>query len=61
MKKVLVESLFGDPTKAKTELGGVPEITPQQMCAELVAQDLKAAQQTALLHQHRFHTPVSRE
>ena len=56
-----VETLLGDPTKAKTELGWVPEITAQQMCAEMVAQDLKAAQQTALLRQHGFHTPVSRE
>jgi GDPmannose 4,6-dehydratase len=56
-----VETLLGDPAKAKTELGWVPEITAQQMCAEMVAQDLKAAQQTALLRQHGFHTPVSRE
>ncbi|MEI6029260.1 MAG: GDP-mannose 4,6-dehydratase [Betaproteobacteria bacterium] len=56
-----VETLLGDPSKAKTELGWVPEITAQQMCAEMVAEDLKAAQQTALLRQHGFHTPVSRE
>ena len=56
-----VETLLGDPAKAKAELGWVPEITAQQMCAEMVAQDLKAAQQTALLRQHGFHTPVSRE
>ena len=56
-----VETLLGDPTKAKTELGWVPEITAQQMCAEMVAEELKAAQQTALLRQHGFHTPVSRE
>jgi GDPmannose 4,6-dehydratase len=56
-----VETLLGDPTKAKTELGWVPEITAREMCAEMVAEDLKAAQQTALLRQHGFHTPVSRE
>ena len=56
-----VETLLGDPAKAKSELGWVPEITAQQMCAEMVADDLKAAQQTALLRQHGFHTPVSRE
>ena len=56
-----VETLLGDPSKAKTELGWVPEITAQQMCAEMVAEDLKAAQQTALLRQHGFRTPVSRE
>jgi GDPmannose 4,6-dehydratase len=56
-----VETLLGDPTKAKTELNWVPEITAQQMCAEMVAEDLKAAKQTALLRSHGFHTPVSRE
>jgi GDPmannose 4,6-dehydratase len=56
-----VDTLLGDPTKAKTELGWVPEITAQQMCAEMVAEDLEAARQTALLRQHGFHTPVSRE
>jgi GDPmannose 4,6-dehydratase len=56
-----VETLLGDPTKAKTELGWVPEITAQQMCTEMVTEDLKAAQQTALLRRHGFHTAVSRE
>jgi GDPmannose 4,6-dehydratase len=56
-----VDTLLGDPTKAKTELGWVPEITAQQMCVEMVAEDLEAARQTALLRQHGFHTPVSRE
>jgi len=56
-----VETLLGDPAKAKSELGWVPEITAQQMCAEMVAEDLKTARQTALLRQHGFHTPVARE
>ena len=56
-----VETLLGDPTKARTELGWVPEITAQQMCAEMVSEDLKTAQQTALLRRHGFHTPVARE
>ena len=56
-----VDTLLGDPTKAKAELGWVPEITAQQMCAEMVAEDLKAAQQMALLRRHGFHTAVARE
>jgi GDPmannose 4,6-dehydratase len=56
-----VETLLGDPTKAKIELDWVPEITALQMCSEMVSEDLNAAQQTALLRQHGFHTPVSRE
>ena len=56
-----VETLLGDPSKAKSVLGWVPEISAQEMCAEMVAEDLKAARQTALLRRHGFHTPVSRE
>ncbi len=56
-----VDTLLGDPSKAKAELGWVPEITAQQMCAEMVAEDLKAAQQTALLRRQGFQTAVSRE
>ncbi len=56
-----VETLLGDPSKAKAELGWVPEITAQQMCAEMVAADLQEAQQTALLRQHGFKTAVARE
>src|SRR5690606_2254490 len=39
-----VETLLGDPTAAKEKLGWVPETTVQQMCAEMVAEDLKVAQ-----------------
>lgn len=38
-----VETLLGNPSKAKAKLGWTPEITVQQMCAEMVASDLKAA------------------
>jgi len=31
------------------------------MCAEMVAQDLSAARQSALLRRHGFHMPVTRE
>jgi GDPmannose 4,6-dehydratase len=56
-----VETLLGDPTKARERLGWVPEITAQQMCAEMVAEDLKAAQRTALLRSHGHDVAVSRE
>ncbi|AFU97750.1 GDP-mannose 4,6-dehydratase [Simiduia agarivorans] len=56
-----VETLLGDPAKAKERLGWVPEITTQQMCAEMVAEDLKAAKRHALLKQHGFEVPVSVE
>lgn len=56
-----VETLLGDPAKAKTRLGWVPEISVQEMCAEMVREDLKAAQRHALLKQHGHDVPVSVE
>lgn len=56
-----VETLLGDPAKAKARLGWVPEITAQEMCAEMVAEDLKAAQRHALLKAHGHDVPVSVE
>lgn len=56
-----VDSLLGDPTKAKDLLGWVPEITAQEMCAEMVAEDLKPARRTALLKEHGLELPISVE
>ena len=56
-----VESLLGDPTKAKTRLGWVPEITAQTMCAEMVANDLMVARRLALLRAHGHDVAVARE
>ncbi|NBF09256.1 GDP-mannose 4,6-dehydratase [Pseudomonas sp. Fl4BN1] len=56
-----VETLLGDPTKAKNKLGWVPEITAQDMCAEMVCEDLKVAQRHALLKNHGYDLPVSLE
>ncbi|NSY39549.1 GDP-mannose 4,6-dehydratase [Leisingera sp. ANG59] len=56
-----VETLLGDPSKAKEKLGWVPEITTQEMCAEMVAEDLKTARRHALLKEHGYELPVSVE
>lgn len=56
-----VETLLGDPSKAKQKLGWVPEITVQQMCAEMVAADLQEAQRHALLKANGYHVHVSTE
>lgn len=56
-----VETLLGDPSKAKRKLGWVPQITAQEMCAEMVATDLKIAQRHALLRTHGLDLPVSIE
>jgi GDPmannose 4,6-dehydratase len=56
-----VETLLGDPTKAKEKLGWVPEITVEEMCAEMVNSDLDTARQNAILKSHGHHIPVSKE
>jgi GDPmannose 4,6-dehydratase len=56
-----VETLLGDPTKAKEKLGWVPEITLDQMIVEMVAHDLDQARQNVLLHQHGFSVSVGKE
>ena len=56
-----VETLLGDPSKAKQKLGWTPEITVQDMCTEMVQEDLKAAKRHALLKQHNYDIPMSQE
>jgi GDPmannose 4,6-dehydratase len=56
-----VETLLGDPAKAKLKLGWVPEITVQQMCAEMVASDLEEARKQSLLKKHGFQAALSVE
>jgi GDPmannose 4,6-dehydratase len=49
-----VETLLGDPTKAKEKLGWVPEITAQEMCAEMVTHDYEEAKRHSLLKSHGY-------
>ena len=56
-----VETLLGDPSKAKAKLGWVPEITVQQMCTEMVAADLQDAKRHALLKANGYQVNVSIE
>jgi GDPmannose 4,6-dehydratase len=56
-----VETLLGDPSKAKAKLGWVPEITAQEMCQEMVESDLAQAKQHALLKANGFKVSVSVE
>lgn len=44
-----VETLLGDPTKAKEKLGWTPEITAENMCREMVQEDLKEAMRQLIL------------
>lgn len=56
-----VETLLGDPSKAKEKLGWTPEITVEEMCAEMVASDINKAKQHALLKANGFDVAISLE
>jgi GDPmannose 4,6-dehydratase len=56
-----VDTLLGDPSKAKEKLGWVPEITAQEMCREMVAEDLAQAKKAALLKRHGYKVQFSAE
>ncbi len=56
-----VETLLGDPSKAKEKLGWEPQITAQEMCAEMVAEDLKTARRHAFLKANGMDVPVAYE
>ncbi|MDD5267321.1 MAG: GDP-mannose 4,6-dehydratase [Methylococcales bacterium] len=56
-----VETLLGDPSKAKNKLGWVPQITLQEMISEMVAFDLDEARKHALLKDQGYNVSVSRE
>jgi GDPmannose 4,6-dehydratase len=56
-----VETLLGDPNKAKQKLGWTPEITAQEMCAEMVAADFSEAKRNALLKSHGYNINISTE
>jgi GDPmannose 4,6-dehydratase len=56
-----VETLLGDPSRAKEKLGWEPQITAREMCAEMVIEDFKIARRHALLREHGLHLPISLE
>lgn len=56
-----VDTLLGDPAKARNKLGWIPETTVQKMCVEMVTEDLKVAQRHALMKLHGYDMPVSLE
>jgi GDPmannose 4,6-dehydratase len=49
-----VETLLGDPTKAKEKLGWAPQITAHEMCKEMMFEDLKSAKKLTLLRDHGY-------
>lgn len=55
-----VDTLLGDPSKARERLGWEPKISAREMCAEMVAEDLRVARSHALLKKHDLQLPVAR-
>ncbi len=49
-----VETLLGNPAKAKEKLGWEPQITVEEMCKDMMANDVNEAKQQALLTQHGY-------
>jgi len=56
-----VETLLGDPSLAKKELGWEPGVTVEEMCEEMVLSDIENAKRDALLKQHGFEVKVTKE
>ncbi len=56
-----VDTLLGDPKKAREKLGWVPEITLDQMIKEMVTYDLEKAKQHALLKRHGYSVAIGKE
>ena len=56
-----VETLLGDPTKAKEKLGWVPKTTLQEMVSEMVQADLETAKRTSLLKANGFDVALAKE
>ncbi|MBO9506234.1 GDP-mannose 4,6-dehydratase [Thalassospira sp. A3_1] len=54
-----VETLLGDPSKAKEKLGWAPKITFDELVAEMVREDLKSAERDELIKRHGY-TPMNR-
>ena len=51
-----VETLLGDPTKAKEKLGWTPKITFDELVSEMVREDLKSAERDELVKKHGYAT-----
>jgi GDPmannose 4,6-dehydratase len=49
-----VETLLGDPSKAKAKLGWEPKTTFDELVAEMVREDLKSAERDELVKRHGY-------
>lgn len=56
-----VETLLGDSSQARNDLGWEPKISAKEMCREMVSEDYKAARRVVLLREHNLELPISVE
>ena len=56
-----VETLLGDATKARAELGWVPLISAKELCSEMVTEDYKVAMRNSVLKAHGLDVPIALE
>jgi GDPmannose 4,6-dehydratase len=56
-----VDNLLGDSKKAQEKLGWAPQISVQEMCAEMIVHDLEAAKRLALLKKHGHYVAAALE
>ena len=56
-----VETLLGDPSKARNQLGWVPRTSFDQLVSEMVGADLEAAERDALVRRHGYAAYSVRE
>ncbi len=53
-----VENLLGDPSKAMDKLGWKPQITPQDMCEEMIEEDYRIAKRHLFLKDNGLELPI---
>lgn len=49
-----VETLLGNPAKAKEKLGWIPEISFEELVEEMMREDLRSAEKDVLIKQHGY-------
>jgi GDPmannose 4,6-dehydratase len=56
-----VETLLGDPSKARAKLGWVPKVSFAELVAEMAREDLRSAQRDELVTRHGYQSNASHE
>ena len=56
-----VETLLGDPAKAKQKLGWEPRISFEELVQEMVREDLRIAERDALINKHGYRAKTYHE